>query len=196
MSSSGYAPQLKNSSSPKSNAPCSPFLIATYFGPISRIFRPALIRLVSLVICARFAVVQNEQVDARQERVEIGARRFDPKIHRVGDDETRPLHLIEHVGLKFGRDVGQQDEIVSRDRLAGSVRAEMSKTLSATDRVSRVFRSHVYSPDQRNVFPATRCTPSASILRDFQKSNSDAGKIVADDADQIHRGKKLAPRAA
>jgi hypothetical protein len=36
--------------------------------------------------------------------------------------------------------------------------------------------SHAYSPDQRNVLPATRCTPSASMLRDFQKSNSDSGK--------------------
>src|SRR4051812_35275248 len=36
--------------------------------------------------------------------------------------------------------------------------------------------SQAYSPDQRNVLPATRCTPSASILRDFQNSNSDSGK--------------------
>ena len=59
---------------------------------------------------ARLAIVQNQQVDSRQQGIEIGARGFDPKIHRVGDDKTRPLHLIEDVGLQLGRDVCQQDE--------------------------------------------------------------------------------------
>src|SRR6266436_6890488 len=46
------------------------------------------------------------------------------------------------------------------------------------ERVWRVFRSHEYSPDQRNVFPFTRCTPSVSIFRDLQTSNSDFGKSL------------------
>src|ERR1041385_2391132 len=53
---------------------------------------------------------------------------------------------------------------------------KFSNTFSATERVSRVFRSQEYSPDHRKVFPFTRCTPSLSILRDFQKSNSESGK--------------------
>ena len=53
-----------------------------------------------------------------------------------------------------------------------------------------MFRSQAYSPDQRNVFPGTRCTPSASILRSFQNSNSDCGKIIADYSDEIDRRKK------
>ena len=122
-------------------------------------------------------------------RIEIGARGFNPQVHRVGDDKTRPLHLIEHVGLQRRRDVGQQDEIgLAID--CGSSGRKCSKTFSATERVSRVFMSHAYSPDQRKVFPATRCTPSASISRDFQKSNSDCRKIVTDDADQFDRRKE------
>src|SRR5207247_2095189 len=59
---------------------------------------------------------------------------------------------------------------------SGNTGLKCSKTLSAIERVSRVFRSHEYSPDQRNVLPFTRWTPSLSILRNFQNSNSDSGK--------------------
>src|SRR5258705_11440714 len=59
---------------------------------------------------------------------------------------------------------------------SGNEGLKCSKTLSAIERVSRVFRSHEYSPDQRKVFPFARCTPSLSILRDLQNSNSDSGK--------------------
>src|SRR6476660_3137428 len=64
------------------------------------------------------------------------------------------------------------------------------------ERVSRVFRSHEYSPDQRNVFPFTRCTPSVSILRDFQKSNSDFGKSLPTMPMSRTVEKKLAASAA
>src|SRR5439155_621138 len=59
---------------------------------------------------------------------------------------------------------------------SGNTGLKSSKTFSAIERVSRVFRSHEYSPDQRKVFPFARCTPSLSILRDFQNLNSDSGK--------------------
>src|SRR5438876_559643 len=36
--------------------------------------------------------------------------------------------------------------------------------------------SHMYSPDQRNVFPRMRCTPSRSILRDFLVHLTDTGQ--------------------
>src|SRR5947209_13498813 len=63
------------------------------------------------------------------------------------------------------------------------------------ERVSRVFRSHEYSPDQRNVFAFTRCTPSVSILRDFQNSNSDSGKSSPTMPTSRTGEKKLAARA-
>src|SRR5262249_27615634 len=70
------------------------------------------------------------------------------------------------------------------------------KTLRSIERVRRVFRSHEYSPDQRNVLPFTRSTPSVSILRDFQKSNSDLGKSSPTMPTRRTGGKKLAPSAA
>src|SRR6266446_10994026 len=73
---------------------------------------------------------------------------------------------------------------------------KFSQTLSSIERVSRVFRSHEYSPDQRNVFPFTRCTPRESILRDFQKSNSDLGKSSPTTPTSRTGEKKLAASAA
>src|ERR1700732_3176553 len=56
--------------------------------------------------------------------------------------------------------------------------------------------SHAYSPDQRNVLPGARWTPVASISRDFQKSNSDAGKSSPTMPTSLTGEKKLAPNAA
>src|SRR5437763_2520010 len=77
----------------------------------------------------------------------------------------------------------------------GSTGLKFSNTLSAIDRVWRVFRSHEYSPDQRNVLPFTRCTPSVSILRDFQNSNSDLGKSSPTTPTRRTGEKKLAASA-
>src|SRR5882724_4702288 len=73
---------------------------------------------------------------------------------------------------------------------------KFSKTFSAIERVSRVFKSQEYSPDQRKVFPFTRCTPSLSILRDFQNSNSDSGKSSPTTPTRRTGEKKLAATAA
>src|SRR5947207_8747878 len=77
----------------------------------------------------------------------------------------------------------------------GSTGLKFSNTLSAIDRVWRVFRSHEYSPDQRNVLPFTRCTPSVSILRDFQNSNSDLEKSSPTTPTRRTGEKKLAASA-
>src|SRR6188474_357511 len=79
---------------------------------------------------------------------------------------------------------------------SGKVGLKCSNTLNAIERVSRVFRSHEYSPDQRNVLPFTRCTPWVSIFRDFQKSNSDLGKSSPTMPTSRTGEKKLAASAA
>src|ERR1700693_2480360 len=56
--------------------------------------------------------------------------------------------------------------------------------------------SHAYSPDQRKVFPLTRCTPVASIFRDFQKSNSLCGKSLPTTTTNWTGAKSLAAAAA
>src|SRR6266513_6372048 len=79
---------------------------------------------------------------------------------------------------------------------SGNTGLKCSKTLSAIERVSRVFRSHEYSPDQRKVFPFTRCTPLLSILRKLQNSNSDSGKSSPTTPTSRTGEKKLAATAA
>ena len=59
----------------------------------------------------RFAVVEDEQINALKQRVEISSRRLDPEIHCVRDNEARPFHLVEHMRLQRGCDVGQQNEL-------------------------------------------------------------------------------------
>src|SRR5213593_1891337 len=78
---------------------------------------------------------------------------------------------------------------------SGNTGLKSSKTFSAIERVSRVFRSHEYSPDQRKVFPFARCTPSLLILRDFQNSNSDSGKSSPTTPTSRTGEKKLAASA-
>src|SRR6266550_8072409 len=78
---------------------------------------------------------------------------------------------------------------------SGNAGLKSSKTLSAIERVSRVFKSHEYSPDQRNVLPVTRCTPSLSILCDFQNWNSDSGKSSPTTPTSRTGEKKLAASA-
>src|SRR5436305_11949008 len=79
---------------------------------------------------------------------------------------------------------------------AGRSGRKVSKTFRLTERVSRVFKSHAYSPDQRNVFPFALCTPSVSISRDFQNANSDSGKSSPTTPTNFTGEKKLAPTAA
>src|ERR1700675_3689677 len=79
---------------------------------------------------------------------------------------------------------------------SGSTGLKVSKTLSATERVSRVFKSHEYSPDHRKVFLFARWTPSMSILRFFQKSNSESGKSFPTTPTSRTGEKKLALSAA
>src|SRR5207249_5092557 len=78
----------------------------------------------------------------------------------------------------------------------GNAGLKFSNTFNAIERVSRVFRSQEYSPDQRKVFPFTRCTPSLSILRDFQNSNSESGKSLPTTPTSLTGEKKLAAAAA
>src|SRR5262245_15138262 len=60
---------------------------------------------------ARFAVVEDEKINAPEQRIEIRPGSLDPKIHRVSNNEAWALHLLEHMRLQRGRNVRQQNEI-------------------------------------------------------------------------------------
>src|SRR5262249_488890 len=79
--------------------------------------------------------------------------------------------------------------------VSGNSGLKSLNTFRSMERVSRVFRSHEYSPDQRKVFPFTCWTPSVSIFRDFQKLNSDFGKSLPTMPTSRTGQKKLAASA-
>ena len=142
-----------------------------------------------MVSSSRFAVVEDQQVHARQERIEIGARGFDPEIHRVGDDKTRPLHLIEHVGLQRGRDVRQQDEIGLAIRLR-QVRSKMLEDIQRhRARLARVHVPGIFARPAES-FPGHALHAFRVDLARFPEVEFRRRKIVADDADEFHRRKK------
>ncbi len=137
----------------------------------------------------RFAVVQDEQIDPRQERVEVLARRLDPKIHRVGDDKARLAHLVEHMRLERRRDVGEKHEF-RFPKIFRQLRLEIFEDIER-DRfcLPRVQIPRVFARPAKRL-ARTRCTPVASMLRDLPEFKFRFGKIVTHDSDQLDRCKK------
>ena len=56
------------------------------------------------------AVIKDKGIQAFEKLQQIRQRDVQPQIHRVGGNKFWPLHLVEHVVLQTGRDVGQQHE--------------------------------------------------------------------------------------
>jgi hypothetical protein len=48
----------------------------------------------------RFTVIEDKQIDATKQGIEVSSRCLDPKIHGVSDNEARALHLVEHMRLQ------------------------------------------------------------------------------------------------
>src|SRR6266480_2573708 len=135
---------------------------------------------------ASFAVVQDEKVDAAKECIQISARSLNPKIHRVGNDETRTFHLIEHMRLQRRRDVGQQNEIglpirfwqrgfemfkdIERDR-ARFARVQVPRILAGPAKSFSVYPLHAFAVD----------------LARLPKLEFGFGKVVTHDADKPDR---------
>ena len=103
-------------------------------------------------------------MDSRQEFQQPRLGDVNPKVHGVRYDKPRQANLVEHVVLQIGGDIGQEHDWRVSVSL-GNAGEKCSKTFKETERVSRIFRSHMYSPDQRNVFPGTICSPVRSMLR-------------------------------
>ncbi len=138
---------------------------------------------------SRFAVVQDEQVDPREERVEIFPGRLNPEIHRVGHDKTRPAHLVEDVGLQRRRDVGQEHKL----RFA---------------KILRQLGLEIFEDIERDRFcfagveiPGVFARPAERLARDllhsgridvarFPEIEFRFWKIIADHSDEIDRSKK------
>ena len=190
MSSSGYAPQLKKSSSTEEQAPrVRLFLLRRISAPsANRAARPDQARFLRHL--PRFAVVQDEQVHSRQEARRDPCAWFrskDPSCRRrqTADAASDRAHATATAGAMFASRTNS-----SHENSAAAPARNCSKTLSATDSVSRVFRSHAYSPDQRNVLPVHALHARSVDPARLPKFEFGFGKIVADDADQFYRRKK------
>ena len=59
---------------------------------------------------AGFAIVEHENVDPAKQFKQVFQRDIEPEIHRVGDDQFRMVHLVEHPVLQRRGNVGQQDK--------------------------------------------------------------------------------------
>src|SRR6266480_3716570 len=124
-----------------------------------------------------------------KQRVEVWSRCLDPKVHRVSDDKTGALHLVENMRLQRRRDVGQQDEIGFAIRL-------------------RQYRFEIFEDVERNgacfariQVPGVFAGPTESFsiralhafavdLARFPKLKFRFGKVIAYDSDQSDWRKK------
>src|SRR4051812_40951427 len=54
------------------------------------------------------ALIEHKSINSLDQSQQILKRNVQPKVHRIGDDEFRSLHLIENMRLQGGGYVGQQ----------------------------------------------------------------------------------------
>ena len=108
----------------------------------------------------------------------------------MGEKTLKPVVKTETAALT---DIANETAALA---ISGKVGVKLSKTFSSTERVSRVFRSHMYSPDHRKVLPGTCCRPSVSILRDLKSSRCSFGKSSPTTPTRFTESKKLAATEA
>src|SRR5205809_4565353 len=156
--------------------------------------RPALIRLVSFVI-SRASLSFRIRRSTRRSNASRSALAFSIQRSIVSATTKRGRSICSSTCIcSEGAILASRTKSVCR-YVSGNSGLKSLNTFRSIERVSRVFRSHEYSPDQRKVFPFTCCTPSLSILRDFQNSNSDSGKSSPTTPTSRTGEKKLAASA-
>ena len=151
------------------------FFTATMRGPRDWIFLPALIRLVSLVssrasLSLRMSMSTRLRRSSRAGWAMLIQRSIVSAMTNFGFSIWSSTCSCKS-GAMLARRTKSHDL-----KWSGSFGAKVSKTLRATERVSRVFMSHMYSPDQRKVLPVARCTPSRLMPRSWRKFQWSDGK--------------------
>ena len=137
---------------------------------------------------ACFAVIEDEHVDPLEEVEQGGLGDVDPEVHRVGDDELRFVHLVEHLQLQIGRDIGQEDE-VTRFEMVRKLRGEGLEDIEG-DRAgfAGVHVPHVFAgPAEgfpRGTLHAFEVDPA--LLEEVPVVGRE---VVAHDSHEIDRGK-------
>ena len=161
----------------------------TYFGPSLWIFFSAAKTLSSLVNWCASLSLSTKPSSALEQLQQIRQRDVQPQVHRVGHDEFRAAHLVEHVVLERGRDVRQQDErrVLVRLRQRGREgleHAQLGQQRAAVVHVHLVFARPMKGFAGQNLQAFEVNFVPAIKLEVF------LGKILADHADQFDRAEK------
>src|SRR5262249_6297321 len=121
-------------------------------------------------------------------------RGFDPKIHCVGNDKTRPLHLIEDMGLQLRRDVCQKDEGCSAIIWGKFGRKRLENIERDGARLTRVQVPGVFARPTKSFAIRSLNASSVDLMR-LPKLEFARGKVITHYADQVHWGKEARPKS-
>src|SRR6266508_3589570 len=133
-----------------------------------------------------FAVIEDEEINATKQRIQVCSRCLDPKIHRVSDNKTWARHLVEHMSLQRGCDVGQQNEIGLTIRV-WQHRFEIFKYIQRDGaRLARIQVPGVFAGPAES-FSIRPLHTFAVDLAQFPKLKFRFGKIAAYNSDQSNR---------
>jgi hypothetical protein len=140
----------------------------------------------------RLLVVDDEQVDAREQRFERTARLGDPVIHRVEPDEPCAAELVEHALLERRIDVAEEDVRRRSDRVAHARREAGEHAEVERDRVALVHVLVIAAvPAERLAAPLLE--PRAVDAAAHEVVARRTGEVVADRRDEV-TGRRSSPR--
>ena len=123
------------------NAPCSPFLMITCFGPARHDPARGLHEVGILGELARFVVVEREQIDVLEE-LERSGRRLSIQKFIVSQATSFGFSTcVEHLELEARVDVAEEDERRASGTASGIFGRKSAKTPSCVSSVSAELRS-------------------------------------------------------
>ena len=138
---------------------------------------------------AGFAIVEYEHVHPLEQRKEVVLGDVDPEIHRVGDDEPGPGHLVEDMTLQARGNIGKQDifgVIISR-RQRG---CEMFKYIELDAAGRARVEVGVVFPGPAKGFAGGDLQPAKVDLAAAEKFHVRFREILADDAHEVDAGEE------
>ena len=137
----------------------------------------------------RLLVVDDEEIDLRQQLTERSWLARDPEVHRVGRDEPQPstasAHLVDDVELELGVDVAQEHvgaRLVSRGDLGVEVGEDVELRVERGPR-PQVLRVATAPPERLAGHPLDAGCVDASRLQQLEMRGRE---VVAHDPDDPH----------
>ena len=134
---------------------------------------------------ARLALVEGDEIDARQQLEELGTPALDPEVHRVARHQLRPVDLRQDVELKARVDVPEKDIFRATEwfrNLGPEVREDAEVGLEGLGDVQVVAIAP--APTERSSLGVFESREIDTALR--QRLELLHGVITADDADELH----------